>query len=93
MHGTHVAVVGSSFVSNHAMFASANAIYEFTHKSRYSAQARVLRSLGLKFTQRPDGSIALRQEELDAHTLSKAAVASKAKRQWRMDLSHLNGNG
>ena len=74
------------------MFATQHAIYEFTHKKRPSAQARVLDSFGLKFTRRPDGTIALRQEELDAHTLSRPAQA-KAKRDWRPDVSVLDKAG
>lgn len=65
------------------MFASNKAIYDFTHKTRYSAQARVLEQLGMHFTRRPDGSIALRKEELDRLTLSRPASRMKSKRAWR----------
>jgi hypothetical protein len=71
------------------MFATPDAIYELTHKKRPSAQAKVLESFGLKFIRRPDGSIALRQDEIDAHTLSGYGK-QKQKRNWRPDLSVLD---
>jgi len=39
---------------------------------------------GIKYTRRLDGTIALRQDELDAHTLT-SSHKSKAKRNWRPD--------
>lgn len=74
------------------MWVSHEELVGFTHKQRYSAQAKVLDVEGLKYTRRPDGSIALRQEELDAHTLSRVHKA-KAKRDWRPDLSVLDKIG
>lgn len=73
-------------------FVSHEDLAEFTHKARHSAQARVLDAYGLKYTRRPDGSVALRQEELDAHTLTRTAKA-KAKRDWRPDLSVIERTG
>ena len=53
------------------MFVTETDVQNFTGKKRPSAQARFLERLGMKFTRRLDGSIALRQEELDRHTLTK----------------------
>lgn len=78
------------------MWATPEAIYGATHKTRYSAQARALEELypGIKFTRRSDGSISLRQEELDAYTLTAGAPnKAKAKRNWRPDLSVLDKVG
>ncbi|MGH6876029.1 MAG: DUF4224 domain-containing protein [Rhizomicrobium sp.] len=73
-----------------ALFVSAEALEQFTGKRRGSAQARFLAQLGLKFTLRSDGTIALRREELDAYTL---AQGTKAKRIWTPDLSALDRAG
>jgi hypothetical protein len=70
-----------------AMFVPAGALEEFTGKTRPSAQARFLANRGLKFIQRSDGTIALRQEELDAYTLTGTRVR---KRAWEPDLSVLD---
>jgi len=74
------------------MWVSHEELVGFTHLKRYSAQARVLDRHGIKHTRRPDGSIALRREELDAHTLT-AANKAKAKREWRVDVSVLGDIG
>ena len=52
------------------LFVSGDVMEQFTGMKRASAQARFLAQLGLKFTQRFDGTIALRREELDAYTLT-----------------------
>ena len=70
------------------MFVAAEELREFTGRKRPSAQARFLSERGLKFTRRPDGLIALRQEELDSYTLSRTKVP---KRHWEPDFSPLNG--
>lgn len=75
-----------------SLFVSCEDIAAFTNKARYSAQARVLDGFGIRYTRRPDGSIALRQEELDAHTLTRTQKA-KAKRDWRPDLSVIDRPG
>ncbi len=72
---------------NATLFVSAEALQQFTGKKRASAQARFLAQLGLKFTQRLDGTIALRREELDACTLTRR-VATKP--LWQPDLSALD---
>lgn len=74
------------------MWVSHEELVGFTHLKRYSAQARVLDHHGIKHTRRPDGSIALRREELDAHTLT-APNKAKAKREWRPDLSAVGDIG
>jgi hypothetical protein len=70
-----------------ALFVSVEALEQFTGKKRASAQARFLAQLGLKFTQRLDGTIALRREELDAYTLSRRIAAKPV---WQPDLSALD---
>jgi hypothetical protein len=72
---------------NTALFVSNEVLEQFTGKRRASAQARFLAQLGLKFTQRSDGKIALRREELDAYTLTRAI---KARPLWKPDLSILD---
>ena len=73
-----------------ALFVSAAVLEQFTGRKRASAQARFLARLGLTFTQRCDGTIALRREELDAYTLSQRA---KAKPAWEPDFSILDEVG
>lgn len=79
------------------MFVTPETLFDLTHKVRHSAQARALEELypGIKFTRRGDGSIALRQEELDRYTLSSGGQAgkAKAKRDWRPGLSVLHKVG
>lgn len=75
---------------NAALFVSVEVLEHFTGRKRASAQARFLAQLGLKFAQRFDGTIALRQEELDAHTLTRRI---KAKPVWQPDLSALDEAG
>lgn len=53
------------------MFVSPEDLEAFTGLQRPAAQARFLQTLGMKFVRRPDGTVALRQAELDAHTISK----------------------
>lgn len=72
------------------MFVTAEQLVEFTHKQRSSAQARFLAARGIVFTTRDDGTIALRQEELDRHTLSAPAGP---KRRRALDLSTLRRAG
>lgn len=77
------------------MWATHEAIVGATGKTRYSAQARALNEAyhGIMFTRRSDGSIALRQEELDKFTLTGGGQKAKAKRNWRPDLSVLDKVG
>ena len=72
---------------NAALFVSAEVLVQLTGRKRASAQARFLAQLGLRFTQRWDGTIALRREELDAYTLSRR---TKVKPAWEPDLSVLD---
>lgn len=74
------------------MFVTESVIAELTGKERYSAQARFLDARGYKYETRDDGSIALRQDELDAHTLSNPGKA-KGKRDWRPSLTVLDKAG
>jgi hypothetical protein len=73
-------------------FLSAEVIEELTGKKRPSAQARWLGRNKYTFERRADRNrtIALRQEELDRHTLSKAIQADKP---WRVDLSQFAKTG
>jgi len=73
------------------MFASAHIIEELTGKSRPSAQARWLSDRRYTFERRTDGTIALRMEELDAHTLSRPLAPGK--RRWEVDLSQFDARG
>jgi hypothetical protein len=73
------------------MFASAQIIKELTGKSRPSAQARWLSDRRYKFERRADGTIALRMDELDAHTLSRPLAPGK--KQWEVDLSQFDKGG
>jgi Domain of unknown function (DUF4224) len=70
------------------VFVAEQDIQIFTGKRRPSAQARCLHRLGIRHTRRLDGTIALRQEELDRHTLTKPPEVKR----WRsLDLSLLRG--
>ncbi len=70
------------------MFASADVIERLTGKRRPSAQARWLAARGYKFERHSDGTIVLRMDELDVHTLSKAQRF--AKKRWQVDLSQFD---
>lgn len=72
------------------MFVSAEDLKGLTGLVQPAAQARWLAKRGYAFERRADGSIALRQDEYDAHTLSAAKDRSQKKRPWRMDLSALD---
>jgi len=72
------------------MFVSAEHLELFTGKRRPSAQARFLDRWDIRYIERADGTIALRQEELDRHTLTKV---SEVKRRRSLDLSLLRGAG
>jgi hypothetical protein len=74
------------------MFVTQEALKELTDKERPSAQARFLRARFPKilFIFRDDGSIALRQEELDRWTLTKPP---EVKRRRALDLSLLKKAG
>jgi hypothetical protein len=72
------------------MFVSAEHLEVFTGKRRPSAQARFLDRCDIKYIERADGTIALRQEELDRRTLTKA---SEVKRRRSLDLSLLRRAG
>lgn len=67
------------------MFVSQEEVEAFTGKKRYSAQARWLAEHHIAFMQRDDGSIILRQDELDRHTLSRAD--KKPAKDWRRNFS------
>lgn len=68
------------------MFISTEELEAFTGKRRPSAQARFLDRCDMRYIERADGTIALRQEELDRHTLTGAHVV-KSRRT--LDLSLL----
>lgn len=70
------------------MFVPAETLEDFTGLKRPSAQKRFLDGLGIKSTERADGSLAVRQEELDAHTLSRPSKDTKRRRT--LDLSLLS---
>lgn len=67
-------------------FVSTEIIEQLTGKKRPSAQARWLARYRYKFERRADRNrtIALREEELDRHTLSKS---SQPEKPWRVDMS------
>jgi hypothetical protein len=68
------------------VFVSAEHLEAFTGKRRPSAQARFLDRWNIKYLARADGTIALRQEELDRHTLARPA---EVKQRRGLDLSLL----
>lgn len=72
------------------MFISAEQLEAFTGKKRPSAQARFLDRWDITYIERADGTIALRQEELDRHTLTKLP---DVKRRRALDLSLLRRTG
>lgn len=72
------------------MFVPPEILEEFTGLKRPSAQKRFLDTLGIRSVARLDGSLAVRQGELDAHTLSKP---SKEGRRRVLDLSLLRKAG
>lgn len=73
------------------MFVPSEALEEFTSLKRPSAQKRFLDALGIKNIERVDGSLAVRQEELDAHTLSK--LPKDGNRRRTLNLSLLSKTG
>ncbi len=72
------------------MFVSSEQLEVFTGKKRPSAQARFLDRWNMKYIERGDGTIALRQEELDRHTLTKK---TDVKLRRTLDLSLLRRTG
>jgi hypothetical protein len=72
------------------MFVSAEQLEVFTGKKRPSAQARFLDRWDMKYIERGDGTIALRQEELDHHTLTRRP---EVKPRRSLDLSLLRRTG
>jgi hypothetical protein len=72
------------------VFVSAEQLEAFTGKRRPSAQARFLDRWDMKYIERADGSIALRLEELDRQTLTKAP---EVERKRSLDLSLLRKAG
>ncbi len=72
------------------MFVSPEQLEVFTGKKRPSAQARFLDRWNMKYIERGDGTIALRQEELDRHTLTKK---TDVKLRRTLDLSLLRRTG
>jgi hypothetical protein len=75
----------------HLMFVPSEALEEFTGLKRPSAQKRFLDVLGIKNIERLDGSLAVRQEEIDAHTLSKPPKDSKRRRTLNLSLLSKTG--
>lgn len=47
------------------MFLSAAEVSSMTHRVQRSAQAKVLRSMGVEFRQRPDGSLAIARAHVE----------------------------
>jgi hypothetical protein len=82
-----LAVAGTLLLRELQMFLSAKELEQLTGLKRPSAQARWLSTRGYKFARRVDGTIALRLDELDAHTLSKS---SGRKQRRALDLSYLD---
>lgn len=54
-------------------------IQEITLKSRYSAQVRVLRAMGIESKQRPDGSILVDRAHYNEWARGKAGKDRKAR--------------
>jgi len=77
------------------MHVSEQVLRGYTGKTRPSAQARFLRKQFPKiiFVFRDDGSLALRQEEFDRYTLSKAAQPAAGQTRRNLDLSLLRRAG
>jgi hypothetical protein len=73
-------------------FVSQEDVEAFTGKKRYSAQARWLADRRIAFMQHDDGSIVLRQDEMDRHTLSKPD-SKKPVKDWRRNLAELDSVG
>lgn len=61
------------------MFVRAEEIEGFTGYKRPKAQRRFLLERGIVCHFRADGTVALRREEYDAHTLSKSARSKPVK--------------
>jgi hypothetical protein len=73
------------------VFVPPEALEELTGLKRPTAQKRFLDAVGIKNIERLDGSLAVRQEELDAHTLSRSPKNRKVRRT--LDLSVLSRTG
>lgn len=69
-------------------FVTADVLKQLTGKRRPSAQARWLAARHYKFERRGDGTIVLRSDELDAHTISRPAAF--ARKRWELDLSQFD---
>ncbi len=69
------------------MFVSAEQLEALTGKTRPSAQARFLDRWNIRYIERADGTIVLRQEELDRHTLARL---SDTRQRRALDLSLLH---
>jgi len=75
-------------VDGNMTFVSADVLHQLTGKRRPSAQARWLAARCYKFERRGDGTIVLRMDELDAHTISRPGAFTR--KRWEVDLSQFN---
>jgi hypothetical protein len=67
------------------MFLSADEISNMTERVQRSAQAKVLRSMGVEFRRRPDGSLAIARahvEKLFGCAVEKASRAKEFTPNW-----------
>lgn len=62
------------------MFLSKQEIHELTNRIHYSAQTRVLRSMGIEHRARPDGSLAVLRTHVE-NTLSGVRFSIPQKRK------------
>ena len=78
----------SEWLEGNVTFVTADVLEQLTGKRRPSAQARWLAARCYKFERRGDGTIVLRTDELDAHTVSKPVTL--ARKRWQVDLSQFD---
>ena len=71
------------------MFLTKQELIGLTGLKQSAAQARFLANMGLRYTLRADGTVALRYQEVDAYTLSAGTSKAKARRSWEPDFSQL----
>lgn len=66
------------------MLLSADELYQLTKRQRSSAQARVLRFMGIEYRQRPNGTLAVSRAHVDAMLggVPKGESGRKAEPDW-----------
>jgi hypothetical protein len=60
---------------------SPSELFDLTKKQKYSAQAKVLRAMGIDFIPRPDGSIAVDREYYESLISGEAGRSSNRMRE------------